>query len=417
MWEGAPAARDIEYDALCLLSGMPPLIASPADWTRQLSELSGGTIKPRGVSRLYLRFLASLLSGLIFSCDLAAPLATASKCLVTMRGGTANPSAKFMRTSTSMAGVGRMSSLVDLIQRIASDHVPGGYLEAGVWRGGMSILATAALQLSGLGSRSIYLADSFQGLPMPRKGSLGKGETFYATNMNRTLAVGAARVLANFDRFSVDRSQVSMVPGYFVDSLPKLRAELQARGERLSILRMDGDMYDSTADILYNLYDLVAVGGFVIIDDFGWTSGIRAPRGIPAKLLGTPAERKEAWPFFGAKRALLDFRALHGIEDGQHTLINIDGTGAYFKKAREVPVQRDRYLHGLQTAYYRQLRPPQPLTVRDYHNLTLTWNRAVTVAEEERMRAASLSLGSFRDDGTVCNEMCKGAPQSASSGA
>jgi len=49
-------------------------------------------------------------------------------------------------------------------------------------------------------------------------------------------------------------------------SLPPLREELLRRGERLAILRMDGDMYDSTADILYNLYELVEVGGFVVID-------------------------------------------------------------------------------------------------------------------------------------------------------
>ena len=52
-----------------------------------------------------------------------------------------------------------------------------------------------------------------------------------------------------------------LVPGYFVDSLPGLRTALKGRGETLAILRMDGDMYDSTMDILYNLYDLVSVGG------------------------------------------------------------------------------------------------------------------------------------------------------------
>ena len=90
-----------------------------------------------------------------------------------MRGGTAAPQHKLMRTSTSMAGLGRMSSLVSIINKVASERVAGSYLEAGVWRGGMSILATAALQLAGLGERPIYLCDSFAGLPMPREGSLG----------------------------------------------------------------------------------------------------------------------------------------------------------------------------------------------------------------------------------------------------
>ena len=59
--------------------------------------------------------------------------------------------------------------------------------------------------------------------------------------MNRTLAVGEQRVLANFDRFGVARDQVTTWPGYFVDSLPPLRERLLRTGERLSILRMDGD--------------------------------------------------------------------------------------------------------------------------------------------------------------------------------
>ena len=223
-----------------------------------------------------------------------------------MRGGTAAPQHKVMRTSTSMAGLGRMSSLVQIINSIAANRVAGSYLEAGVWRGGMSILATAALQLAGLGERPIYLCDSFAGLPLPREGSLGKGESFYATRLNGTLAVGEQRVLDNFDRFSVDRRRVTTVPGYFVHSLPGLREQLLARGEKLALLRLDGDIYDSTADILYhlctahrrlrsicplhsetrpsrltlprlppNVDDLVSVGGYVVIDDFGWRDGIK----------------------------------------------------------------------------------------------------------------------------------------------
>ena len=86
------------------------------------------------------------------------------------------------------------------------------------------------------------------------------------------------------------------------------------RGERLALLRLDGDMYDSTIDIFYNLYDLVEVGGFIIVDDFGWHEDLM-----------------ESW---GAKDAVLDFRAVHGIEDDAHIFHNIDDAGAWFRKAR-----------------------------------------------------------------------------------
>ena len=81
-------------------------------------------------------------------------------------------------------------------------------------------------------------------------------------------------------------------------------------------------MYDSTVDVLYNLYDLVEVGGFVVIDDFSWTSKMS----------------------FGARDAIMDFRHLHGIEgDAAHAVRNIDSTGAWFRKMREVNLRRDLY--------------------------------------------------------------------------
>ena len=59
-------------------------------------------------------------------------------------------------------------------------------------------------------------------------------------------------MLQNFARFSIPMKAVQTCKGFFIDSLPLLRKQLLSSGERLAILRMDGDMYDSTADILYD---------------------------------------------------------------------------------------------------------------------------------------------------------------------
>ena len=136
---------------------------------------------------------------------------------------------------------------------------------------------------------------------------------------------GASVVLENFERYGVVAAQVVPVAGYFVNSMPPFRKALLERGERLAILRLDGDMYSSTVDVLYALYDLVQVGGYIIIDDFGRTPAIS----------------------FGARDAIMDFRALHGIEDDLHAIRNIDGTGAWFHKVREVNLRRDMYEQSL----------------------------------------------------------------------
>ena len=120
----------------------------------------------------------------------------------------------------------------------------------------MSIYATAALQLSGGSHRPVYLCDSFQGLPKPRVGSWrARSDSVY--HAQKLGVGGSGRVFENFDAYGVNRSQVQVVEGFFVNTMPGLRKKLVERGERLAILRLDGDMYDSTADVLYHLYDRV----------------------------------------------------------------------------------------------------------------------------------------------------------------
>ena len=133
-------------------------------------------------------------------------------------------------------------------------------------------------------------------------------------------------------------------------------------------------MYDSTADILYNLYDLVQVGGFVIIDDYLWGSGADGRGGS-----------SESVSLYGAKDALLDFRAVHGIEDGTHPIQDIDNMGAFFQKTREVPLQRERYLKTLsnQATMRSALLPSPPRTRMQLRALEAAWR----ARERERKRA------------------------------
>ena len=134
------------------------------------------------------------------------------------------------------------------------------------------------------------------------------------------------------------------------------------------IKRLDGDMYDSTIDILYNLFDLVSVGGYIVIDDFGWEHG-------------TSPKKPSIW---GAKDAVLDFRAVHGIEDLEHAMHNIDGSGAWFQKQREVKLKRQRYLHCVNTSDYQPLRPTPKLTAMDYLRLMDTWEKPSEPARRRR---------------------------------
>lgn len=338
------------------------LLGSPQEWLAELQHADASASRERRV-QAYLRQLASLLVGLNTMCNPLDLPEDYTRCVQLYREGHA-PHRTF---GVSMAGLARMESIGTMVSNVGRHGLNGSYMETGVWRGGMSIYAAAAFQLSGMPDRPLYLCDSFRGLPKPRMGSMrARSDSVY--HKQKLGVGGTAQVLGNFDRYGVPRQQVVPVEGFFVDSMPPLREKLLARGERLSILRLDGDMYDSTVDVLYNMYDLVQVGGYIVVDDFGWYSR----------------------PSFGARYAIMDFRALHGIEDDAHAIRNIDGHGAWFYKAREIRLRRDLYQKTLasDTSVGRQaaLRGEGAiLEGKKFADLMRRWRAAWTAEERENI--------------------------------
>jgi len=326
------------------------LLAPTREWMDYLKHLNSDThgAKPIDPATAYLNLLAGILSSSSLECDPAQMDVQYLRCLDPFRRGQVTP-----RVGITMAGHKRMQNIKELMMRVHESQTKGCYLEAGVWRGGMSVFAAAVVEAYGM-NRSVYLCDSYQGLPPPRKGSLRADESVYTDNptFKALLSKGEEEVVANFRFYGVPLTKVRTIRGFFVDSLPVLRDEFMRRGEKISVLRLDGDMYDSTIDILYNLYDLVEVLGFIVIDDWGWAEG-------------TSVE-KARW---GAKAAILDFRSIHRIEDAAHVIHDVDGTSAWFQKARQVKLLRSLYLESLQTGSYEKLQPQPKLTRTDYLRL------------------------------------------------
>jgi O-methyltransferase len=164
-------------------------------------------------------------------------------------------------TAETMIGRARMRNLRVLLERALADRVPGDFIETGVWRGGACIYARAILAAHGETERRVFLADSFRGLPPPDPASYpaDAGDTHWKYPQ---LVVGRAEVEANFRRYRLLDERVIFLEGWFKDTLP------QAPIDRLCLLRLDGDMYESTKQALDTLYCKVSPGGFVIVDDF-----------------------------------------------------------------------------------------------------------------------------------------------------
>lgn len=158
----------------------------------------------------------------------------------------------------TMIGRARLTHLRQCAETILRQQIQGDFCETGVWRGGASIFLRGVLAAYGDTTRRVWVCDSFEGLP---KGThaIDRKFTFYRKPQ---LAVSLETVQANFARYELLDDQVRFVKGWFKDTLH------QAPIDRLAILRLDGDLYESTMDALSALYAKVASGGFVIVDDY-----------------------------------------------------------------------------------------------------------------------------------------------------
>ena len=194
----------------------------------------------------------------------------------------------------TMVGLDRLGNVRHCVEQVIADDVPGDLIEAGVWRGGVGILMRAVLKAHGVSNRDIWLADSFQGLPPPKDDyPADAGDRSHAMDQ---LSVTADEVRENFRRYGLLDKRLHFVEGWFADTLPGLK------GRTWSVIRLDGDMYESTMDGLTNLYPGLSPGGFLIIDDYG----------LPA-----------------CREAVEDYRSEHGITE---PIEEIDWVGAFWRR-------------------------------------------------------------------------------------
>lgn len=198
----------------------------------------------------------------------------------------------------TMIGLLRLDSLQHCIENIITDNVPGDLIETGVWRGGACIFMRAVLKAYCVDDRRVWVADSFNGVPPP---DAEKYPADAGLNLNDypVLAVAIEAVRESFARYDLLDDQVGFIEGWFRDTLPT------APIQRLAVLRLDGDLYESTMDALTNLYPKLSVGGYVIVDDYG--------------AIGACAQ------------AVHDFRKAHNIADD---LVRIDWSGVLWRRSR-----------------------------------------------------------------------------------
>jgi hypothetical protein len=204
----------------------------------------------------------------------------------------------FSDIAHSMLSFKRLDNLQMCVETTIRENIAGDLIETGVMRGGAVILMRAILRAYDVHDRTVWIADSFEGLPAPNPHEY-PADAGALWHLRPLTEVGVEHVRRNFERYGLFDDQVKFLPGWFRDTLPT------APIKQLAVLRLDGDLYESTMDALVPLYPKLTRGGFVIVDDYN----------LPM-----------------CQRAVNDYRKEMGINDD---MITIDDAGIYWRKTGE----------------------------------------------------------------------------------
>lgn len=197
----------------------------------------------------------------------------------------------------TMVGLKRLHHVRECVETVVAEGVRGDLLEAGVWRGGASIMMRAVLAAYGADERRVWVADSFRGLPPPDTERYPLDADWKMDHLS-VLAVPREEVQRNFASLGLLDDSVRFVEGWFSETLHAIEADAFA------VIRLDGDLYESTMQSLEALYPRLTPGGFVIVDDYGAISASAA--------------------------AVHDYRERYGVTE---PIVTIDWTGVYWRKS------------------------------------------------------------------------------------
>lgn len=192
------------------------------------------------------------------------------------------PEPEFERLRTrcepfTMTSRERLYSVYQATRHIAAAGVPGDVVECGAWRGGSAMMAAFVLLAQGDSERRVWLYDTFTGMPEPGQEDRGlHGEDPHAEwqrnqrgDLNEWCYSPLDDVRANLLGTGLAPERLELVQGMVQDTIP-------ARvPERIALLRLDTDWYESTRHELEHLFPRLSPGGVLIVDDYGHWAGVR----------------------------------------------------------------------------------------------------------------------------------------------
>ena len=183
----------------------------------------------------------------------------------------------------TMTGPARLFALIEATRYCVRRDLPGAFAECGVWRGGSVLAMIMTLQSLGRSDRDIYLFDTFEGMTAPGEHDVSEFDPPAMETWRAAAEEGSRPWSVFFDGkvFNEDSVRETVLStGYPEDRLHLVRGRVEdtvpgSAPDRLALLRLDTDWYESTRHEMEHLYPRLATGGVLIVDDYGHWQGSR----------------------------------------------------------------------------------------------------------------------------------------------
>ena len=170
----------------------------------------------------------------------------------------------------------RMYALYQAVRYIVDANISGDIVECGVYKGGSMMLVAHTLKELNTTNRKLYLYDTFKGMDKPTEGEQAYGNKITSLevwgekankNYNEWCYASLSDVKHNMSLTKYPKENLIFIKGRVEETISKKIPE------KIGILRLDTDFYNSTKHELNHLFPLLQKGGVLIIDDYGSHTG------------------------------------------------------------------------------------------------------------------------------------------------
>ena len=178
----------------------------------------------------------------------------------------------------TMTAADRVRGLINSVKYVVANHIDGDFVECGVWRGGSMMSVALTLNNIGEQTRHLHLFDTFEGMTMPTQNDVGYDGKFAESSLNNAPKTKDSLLWAIASYEDVKQNMAST--GYPNDNIHLIKGKVEdtiplCAPDKIAILRLDTDWYESTKHELKYLYPRLVPNGVLIIDDYGHWLGAR----------------------------------------------------------------------------------------------------------------------------------------------